>query len=245
VRYLILSDIHSNLAALDACLRHAAGAYDRTLCVGDLVGYGPDPNGVVDWVRQSGALTIRGNHDRACSGSLDLQWFNDYAQTVALWTRGALTPGNIDFLRALPEGPVQVDGFLVAHGSPADEDEYVLSPLEADRAFAVGGHLTSIGHTHLQGGYLRKGASVETIQVTAEPEGRTEFPLAADALYLINPGAVGQPRDHDPRAAYAVYDNEERLVTFCRVSYDIVSVQRRMAAAGLPQPLVRRLGNGC
>ncbi|MGH9665777.1 MAG: metallophosphoesterase family protein, partial [Bryobacteraceae bacterium] len=127
MRYLILSDIHANWEALDAVLAHAADAYDRILCCGDLVGYGADPNAVVEWVRAKVARVVRGNHDKACSGLEDLEWFNPIARASAEWTLKILSPDNADYLRRLPKGPAAVNGFDIAHGSPLDEDEYLIT----------------------------------------------------------------------------------------------------------------------
>ena len=135
MRYLILSDLHANWEALDAVVREAAGRYDQAICCGDLVGYGADPNPIVDWVRANCLVTVRGNHDRACTGLDDLEWFNPVAQKAALWTQEALTPANAQWTRELPKGPLEVEGFQVVHGAPFDEDEYVIATSEASQAF--------------------------------------------------------------------------------------------------------------
>lgn len=238
MRYLVVSDIHGNWEALSAVLAHAHGKYDQVLNCGDLVGYGPDPNAVVDWARAHTAAGIRGNHDKACAGLEDLEWFNPVAKTSAIWTSKTLTEVNRQFLRELPAGPLQVSNFQILHGSPADEDEYVATRQEAQSvASLVETPISFFGHTHLQGGFLlhRNGAQLLTPRT---------FQLEADARYLVNPGSVGQPRDQDPKAAYAVYTPDDRLVEFFRVPYDIKTTQRKILSMGLPDLLAYRLTLG-
>jgi diadenosine tetraphosphatase ApaH/serine/threonine PP2A family protein phosphatase len=245
VRYLILSDIHSNWQALEAVLAHAAGAYDRILCCGDLVGYGADPNRVVDWSRENVRGIVRGNHDKGCAGLDDLEWFNNVARNSALWTQSALSSANLQYLERLPRGPLAIEGFRLVHGSPLDEDEYVLS--DADIA-GVSGYLEAplyfFGHTHIQGGFRLAHPSVSHLGDVRDGEGRRWFDLEHRYAYLINPGSVGQPRDRDPRAAYALYDSGSRAVALCRVSYDIEEAQARILKAGLPPLLAERLAVG-
>src|SRR5262249_13815019 len=131
-------DLHANWEALQAVLEKARGQYDRALCCGDLVGYGADPNLVVEWVRANCPVVVRGNHDRACIGQEDLEWFNPVARAAAIWTLGRLTPENVEYIASLTKGPVTEDGFQVVHGSPIDEDEYMLA---ADEAFEAFGYL--------------------------------------------------------------------------------------------------------
>lgn len=184
--YLILSDIHANLEALNAVLADARGRYDRILCLGDLVGYGADPNAVVEWTRAHVAAVIRGNHDKACTGLDDLENYNPAARASAVWTRDALTPGNRDYLEKLPRGPLAYEGVDLTHGSPADEDEYLVTPRGAEllKPF-LGSPLSFFGHTHVQGGFL-----------LARGEGRRILPngtltLQQGCQYLVNPGSVG------------------------------------------------------
>jgi diadenosine tetraphosphatase ApaH/serine/threonine PP2A family protein phosphatase len=245
VRYLILSDPHANQEALDAVVREAHGRWDRAVCCGDLVGYGADPNPVVDWARAHCALVVRGNHDRACTGLVDLEWFNPVAKAAAVWTQQALTPANLAWVRELPKGPLVLEHFEVAHGSPYDEDEYVGAGAEAAGAFAyLECRLAFFGHTHVQGGYIWNQKGVETIpRMSARAHGRS-MALDAGCAYLLNPGSVGQPRDSDPRAAFAIYDSGAGTVTYRRVSYDVASAQRKIREAGLPQSLADRLGAG-
>ena len=237
--YLILSDIHANLEALKAVLADAAGQYDRILCLGDLVGYGADPNAVVEWSREHARVIIRGNHDRAAAGSDPLEIFNPAARLSTHWTRNALTRANREFLERLPRGPLPYEGFDLIHGSPADEDEYLITLADiAPLRPYLGAQLNFFGHTHRQGGFLLARRDVSTIR----PGLRLE--IEPDYLYLVNPGSVGQPRDSDPRAAYAMYSPAEGAVEFRRVAYDIDRAAAKIRAAGLPDSLATRLFEG-
>ena len=211
MRYLIVSDLHGNWQALEAVVREAAGGYDQALCCGDLVGYGAEPNLVVDWVRANCAVVVRGNHDKVSTGQEDLEWFNPVARAAALWTLQNLTPANIEYIRGLPKGPVLLDGFQVLHGSPFDEDEYVMAAGEAGQAFGyLESRLAFFGHTHVQGGFIWNHSRVETIPATSARSRRQEMEIDPECGYLVNPGSVGQPRDGDPRAAYVLYDSGAR-----------------------------------
>lgn len=245
VRYLILSDLHSNWEALQTVLDHARSRYDAIICCGDLVGYGADPEAVVAWARSNVQTLVRGNHDKAAVGLEDIEWFHPAAGFAAQWTQRRLSPASLAYLRSLPRGPVAVDDFQIMHGSPADEDEYLLSPAEA--AYACGylsAHISFFGHTHVQGGFRAgPGGVAEIGQVPAGHSSMT-LELTAEEVFLINPGSVGQPRDGDPRAAYAVYAPEQRRVTYYRVPYDIAAAQRKILEAGLPESLALRLAYG-
>jgi predicted phosphodiesterase len=241
VRHLILSDIHSNLEALEAVLAEAHGRYDRILCCGDIVGYGADPDAVTAWARRNVDVIIRGNHDKACAGLEDLEWFNPVARWSALWTMDHMDPANIDWLRGLPQGPVEEGGVILVHGSPLDEDEYLVSELDVEQIRPyLGGRVWVFGHSHLQGGFMCHPEGVERIRRLA-PE---TLQLASDQSWLINPGSVGQPRDGDPRAAWILWDSDEREVTFCRTEYDIRATQKKIMEAGLPEILALRLDAG-
>ncbi|MEO7142911.1 MAG: metallophosphoesterase family protein [Bryobacteraceae bacterium] len=273
MRYLILSDLHANWEALHAVLDDAAReGYDRILCCGDLVGYGADPNLVVEWVQTRVFQVIRGNHDKACAGLEDLEWFTPVARVSALWTRETLKPENADYLRRLRKGPLALDGFDLVHGSPLDEDEYLITLNDVAEVLPyLEGALIFFGHTHLQGGFSAQRnriRRIESAQGAAAPFKATrntlpprsvvrEFPekprmifedstltLEPDASYLINPGSVGQPRDGDPRAAYAIYTPEQRMVRYRRVVYDIAAAQNKIVSAGLPETLAERLATG-
>jgi predicted phosphodiesterase len=243
VRFLILSDIHANWEALEAVLAHAKGHYDRILCCGDVVGYGADPDIVTEWVHQNAASVIRGNHDKACAGLEDLEWFNPVARISALWTQAITKPQNIAYLRNLAKGPEDIDGFQIFHGSPIDEDEYVISEQDATQLVPyLDTEVSFFGHTHLQGGFLCHRNGVQRIPKSVEE--REELALDRDSFHMINPGSVGQPRDGDPRAAYAIYDPGKRLVTYCRTAYDLQGAQQKIINAGLPELLAKRLATG-
>jgi predicted phosphodiesterase len=245
VRYLIVSDLHANLEALRATLAQSAGGYDRALCCGDLVGYGADPNPVCDWVRLNCAVAVRGNHDRASTGQDDLAWFNPVARNAAKWTQQALSPENSAYLVELPRGPVNVETFQVFHGSPYDEDEYVIAASEAGQAFSyLETRVAFFGHTHVQGGFIWNQSRVETILRTPARADSQPLPIDPECAYMINPGSTGQPRDGDPRAAYAIYDTGAKQVTYHRVAYDVAAAQRKIRAAGLPPILADRLAAG-
>ena len=237
--YLILSDIHGNWEALEAVLADAGRQYDRLLCLGDLVGYGADPNAVTEWAREHAAVAIRGNHDKACAGMDPLEDYNPSAKASADWTRRELTPENRAYLERLPSGPLPYEGLDLVHGSPAGEDEYLLSLTDVAMAReSIGAPLTFFGHTHVQGGFLVGRTAVKRIV----PRERME--VEPDYHFLVNPGSVGQPRDGDWRAAYAVYSPIEREVEFRRVAYDVDRAAAKIRAAGLPVFLATRLYEG-
>jgi predicted phosphodiesterase len=245
VRYLILSDIHANWEALQAVLRSAQSAYDRIVCCGDVVGYGADPDAVTEWARNNITSIVRGNHDKACAGLEDLEWFNALARTSALWTQGIMKPDNIGYLHDLVKGPERIDGFQIVHGSPLDEDEYVVSEQDvAQVAPYLDASVSFFGHTHLQCGFLCHRNGVKRLRGVDAESNAQVLDLDSDASYLINPGSVGQPRDGDPRAAYAIYQPDARLVTLCRAEYDVAAAQRKILEAGLPELLALRLEAG-
>ncbi|HLH43633.1 MAG TPA: metallophosphoesterase family protein [Bryobacteraceae bacterium] len=242
--YLILSDLHANREALEAVLRDAAGQYERILCLGDVVGYGADPNYAVEWVRANAAAVIRGNHDRICVDGDSMEDYNFAAQASAKWTHGQLTAENSGFLRDLARGPLRIEGFDLCHGSPLDEDEYLLVPGDvAPLRQELDARVTFFGHTHVQGGFLiaRRGIKRFTPGNLRQDE---LLEIGPDDYYLINPGSVGQPRDLDPRAAYAIYSPAQRTVQFRRVHYDIAAAARKILSAGLPPVLAARLYQG-
>jgi predicted phosphodiesterase len=250
VRVLLLSDIHSNLEALEACLA-VAPAYDSVVNLGDIVGYGASPNEVIERSRGLGKNFVRGNHDKATAGLMDLKDFNPIAGLAALWTRNQLTPENLEWLRALPEGPIQIDGLpniQFVHGSPADEDEYVVTLHDALAPLLISAMpLTFFGHTHLQGSFSANDVSGDVFRPLYNTVGQKEncdFRLKERMRYLVNPGSVGQPRDGDWRAAFAVFDSEAGIVSFYRAPYNLKRAQDRILAANLPQRLATRLAAG-
>lgn len=246
-RYLVLSDIHSNLEALEAVLTASAKQkYDAVVVLGDLVGYGADPNAVVTRIRDlEPRAVVRGNHDKVATGLDTAEDFNPMARAAALWTRQVLTPETLDYLHALPAGPELVGGDLeICHGSPLDEDLYVVTDADAVRSIdAARRPLCLFGHTHVA---MRVRLDPERRLDIGTPQGRPEFEteMAPSAKYLINPGSVGQPRDGDLRAAYAIADLDRKLVTLYRVAYAIETAQKKILAAGLPPMLASRLGMG-
>lgn len=238
---LILSDLHANQEALDAVVKHAQGRYDRILCLGDVVGYGADPNYVVEWVRANATAVIRGNHDKVCIGLDALEAYNRAAQASAEWTRTVLTAQNLEYLKNLARGPLRYEDFDLVHGSPVDEDEYLIHA--GDVAMVreyLDTPLTFFGHTHVQGGFLVARRGIR--RIFPDPDG--VFALEPDYFYLVNPGSVGQPRDMDPRAAYAIYTPETRTLEYRRVKYNHAAASQKILDAGLPPSLAARLGEG-
>ncbi len=245
MRYLIISDLHSNWEALEAGIEDARGLYDQILCLGDLAGYGPDPNRVIDWVRANVAVVIRGNHDRASAGLEDLEWFNPVARAATVWTMERLTEENRAYLESLPRGPVLYDDFLLVHGSPLDEDEYLVSITDARNVFSyLEANIVFFGHTHLQGVFSWVNGRYDVIRRPEPFESDVKIALDPEGAYLINPGSIGQPRDTDARAAYAIFDRDKLEVTLRRAPYDCAATQRKIAAAGLPEILGARLSVG-
>ncbi|HEY8550057.1 MAG TPA: metallophosphoesterase family protein [Vicinamibacterales bacterium] len=247
MRYLVLTDIHGNLDALDTVLTEA-GPVDGYLVLGDVVGYGADPNGVINRIRElEPDMLIRGNHDKVAAGIEIPESFNPAALRAAQWTHDTLTPENRAWLQQLPAGPALVDDLVeICHGTPEDEDEYLFGPNEARHAFAAARRPVCLfGHTHVPACYVTSEERPDHILV-AEPtrDGPVELRFEPGLRYLINPGAVGQPRDGDARAAYAIYDSERRTLTMNRVPYPVERAQAAILAAGLPEILAKRLALG-
>jgi predicted phosphodiesterase len=246
MRYLVLSDIHANLEALDAALEASAAAQcDRVLLLGDLVGYGADPNAVIDRVRaMSDVVVIRGNHDKVAAGVESVEGFNHMARLAIAWTAAALTPDNRDYLVNLAAGPIEIDDIVeICHGTPFDEDVYVFDDLDALRSIRASRRPVCLyGHTHVPAAFQLQG---DELQLIGPPRGeRFRLSLDEDGRYLVNCGSVGQPRDGDWRAAYAILDTDARTLTIFRVDYDLGSAQSKIVAAGLPDILAQRLGMG-
>lgn len=239
MRIAVLSDIHANLPALDAVLSDA-GEVDAVWHLGDVVGYGPDPDGVVDRLRSVGAVGVRGNHDAAACGGSEIDWFNPDARRAMEWTRTAIGPATLAWLTALPER-ASIDGADLVHGSPREPIwEYVTSAAVARAniallAASIGLH----GHTHVPVAWLEDGGRIELIR--AARGSRLEL---AGRRALVNPGSVGQPRDGDPDASYAILDPDAGVVSWHRVPYDVAAVQGAMRVAGLPPSLSARLALG-
>ena len=239
MRIAVLSDIHANLPALDAVLKDA-GRVDAVWQLGDVVGYGPDPDGVVQRLRDVGATGVRGNHDAAACGGPEIEWFNPDARRAMEWTRAAIGPETIEWLSALPERDT-TDGCELVHGSPREPIwEYVTSVAVARANLGVlqspiGLH----GHTHIPVAFVEDDGRVTVVS----PNRQRRLELKGRRA-LINPGSVGQPRDGDPDASYLILDPEAGTVSWHRVRYDVGDVQRQMREAGLPPSLVSRLTVG-
>ena len=242
MRALVLSDIHANLEALEAVVADAQirGGFDAIWCLGDTVGYGPDPGACIDRIREFELVSVAGNHDCAAVGLIDASDFNDDAKAAAVWTASQLDVGQRSFLTSLPMVSVR-DAFTLVHGSLRDPIvEYLL-----DRQSALGTlalletAYCLVGHSHIP-------------FVCRENQGEpdfTEFPVdepvaLGDERLIINPGGVGQPRDRDPRPSYAICDTSEAVIDRYRVTYNIAKTQEKMRAAGLPVHLIDRLDHG-
>lgn len=247
MRYLVLSDIHANLEALEAVLEAAAArGYDRVLVLGDLVGYGAEPNGVIDLVRAlSPVATIRGNHDKVACGLEDAEGFNLVARQAVEWTHATLTPENREYLAALPAGPLLVDDAVeICHGTTFDEDAYVFDELDALRSLeGARAPLCLYGHTHIPVAF-RKGPTGFEIFVADRDIDTLTVPLDSDSRFLVNPGSVGQPRDGNPRAAFAIADTTAHSIELVRIDYPVQVAQAKIVRAGLPDMLAKRLGVG-
>jgi diadenosine tetraphosphatase ApaH/serine/threonine PP2A family protein phosphatase len=246
MRYLVLTDIHANLEALETCLGEAGERrYEQTLVLGDLVGYGADPNAVIARVQGlQPAAIVRGNHDKVACGLEQAEGFNSVAKSAARWTLDVLTPSNREWLAALPEGPVIVDDVVeICHGSPFDEDAYIFDELDAVRALKVSTRpLCLFGHTHYPITFELSAESFDSVGASAAEEAKIQ--MREGCKYLINPGSVGQPRDGDPRAAYAIVDTAARCVELYRARYRVDEAQSKIVDAGLPEVLAQRLSVG-
>ena len=241
MRVLVISDIHANLAAFEAVLADAAGKWDVIWCLGDIVGYGPNPNECVALLREHDHISLSGNHDWAVLGKLDISEFNPEAQTAVRWGQQALNEESRQYLDALP--PVRVEGdFTLAHASPRQPVwEYILDEETAVENFT---HFETpfclVGHTHMPLLFVQNG----------ESDAIAYLPTYNETIYLegtrviLNPGSVGQPRDSDPRAAYALLDTETLTWEFYRVPYPIQKTQEQMRRFALPEPLILRLELG-
>ena len=245
MRYLVLSDIHSNREALTAVLRHVRRKrFDRTIVLGDLVGYGADPNPTVEMVRSlKRAVIIRGNHDKVCSGLESGEMFNRIALISAKWTQKKLVPRHRKWLARLPQGPVHVDArFSMAHGTPLDEDAYIFGEIEALNMFRfLEFPICFFGHSHFPVVFCLDSESLTTY---VPNEAHFRIRLRKEAQYLINPGSIGQPRDGDKRASFGVFDSDRMTMTIHRVNYQYQRTQKKILAAGLPSALAERLALG-
>jgi len=246
MRYLVLTDIHANLEALDAAIADARKhGYDRTLVLGDLVGYGADPNAVIERIRSlKPAAIVRGNHDKVACGLEQADGFNAVAKSAARWTMDVLIPEYREWLAALPEGPIDVDEMVqICHGSPFDEDAYIFDELDALRALKIASRpLCLFGHTHYPITFELSAEAFDSIGPAGA--GESVLAMAPGTKYLMNPGSVGQPRDGDPRAAYAIVDTTRSCVELMRLKYPVEEAQAKVIRAGLPEVLAQRLAVG-
>jgi len=243
MKILILSDIHANRVALETVLKDA-GKVDKVWCLGDVVGYGPEPNECIEILRNMNLLCLAGNHDWAVLDKLDLDDFNPDARHAALWTREVLSPANFNWLIKLPERvPIQMDEITLIHGSPQHPIwEYVATPAVACVNFDYfETPICFIGHTHVPVIY-RYHTENDTVSTELVPENE-HFAFGPERM-MINPGSVGQPRDGDPRSAYAIFDTDSMRLVHRRVDYDIARTQAKMHMAGLPERLIVRLSHG-
>lgn len=246
MKYLILSDMHGNQAALEAVLRRVRRKrFDATLVLGDLVGYGAAPNQVVETVRSlpGRVVAVRGNHDKVAVGLDSGENFNQVALVAARWTCRRLSARNARYVRELPPGPREVaPGLAICHGSPIDEDRYLFSDQDAAEVFSSWeAPVTFFGHTHVTSVFSVGRGWVRVRQLAG---GQGELEIAPGHRYLVNPGSIGQPRDGDPRASFMTYDSDRRLVRWRRVAYPVAREQRRILKAGLPEILAERLAVG-
>lgn len=242
MRVAVLSDIHGNRHAFEAVLADAARAtVDELWCLGDVVGYGADPNACVDLARGHAAVCLAGNHDLAVTGGLSLEEFSRGAELAARWTREVIEPDQLDYLAAL-EPARTVDGLGLYHGSPRDPVwEYVLSALLAELCFdAAPERIVMIGHSHVALSFVRQEGEIATGQ---RREADDEVDIR-DGEWLLNPGSVGQPRDGDPRAAWLLLDTDAMTAGWRRVEYDIASAAAAIRRARLPDSLAERLEYG-
>lgn len=221
MRYGIVADIHGNLEALEAVLRRLEGEVDQLVCLGDIVGYGPNPNECCEILRKRKILSVAGNHEKGTLGELELTWFNKNAAAAIRWTQKEILPENLEYIKGLPL-TLDFPEFQIVHGSlvkPAEE--YLAKLAEAIPTFErMTKPLLFVGHTH---------RPLRLIYLDKE---------------IVNPGSVGQPRDGDPRSAYIIYDTVKEETPLFRVNYDVETVQKKMKTAGLPQFLIERLSEG-
>lgn len=239
MRVAVLSDIHSNIAALDAVLA-AIPSVDEVWQLGDVVGYGPEPDAVVARLREIGAVGVRGNHDAAAAGGAGIEYFNVDARRAMEWTRTAIAEETRTWLAGLPERRER-EGFTLVHGSPRDPIwEYVTSAPVARAAFAAMSSTHGLhGHTHIPMAWVEADGALDTMS----PGAGSHLELAGHRV-LLNPGGVGQPRDGIPRASWLVLDTDAGTATWHRTEYDIAGVQAAMTRLGLPERLVARLAYG-
>jgi diadenosine tetraphosphatase ApaH/serine/threonine PP2A family protein phosphatase len=244
MRYAMLADIHGNLDAFNAVLEdiERRGGVDEYWCMGDIVGYGPEPHLCIAALRQLPNLAVKGNHDLAAAGQTGLSVFNPDAAQALRWTRENLTEEDISYLKELPEKS-QKEGFTILHGSPREPLwEYLVSISSATENFNyLKTHCCLIGHSHLPLLFKQK---EEENGCSFIPFGEDIGQVLGKGRFIINPGSVGQARDGDPRASYAIYDGDAAVIKLHRIAYDINAVKLKMVRQNLPVRLVIRLEHG-
>ena len=247
MRYLVLSDIHSNIEAAEACIRRAKDAgYDAVLCCGDIIGYGPNPIEAIDLIRNLNATTIRGNHDRVGAGLDEPTHFNPHAKHAIHWTQSVLPDSYRAYLAELPCGPMNVseDAQLI-HGAITDEDDYIFTEEDADENLLLTDkHLTFFGHTHIPVVFCTSGDDPPVLAPSYEFDEFIAVKYETGKKFFVNPGSVGQPRDGDPRASFIIWDQDRNRMEFYRVEYDLAKTQAKMREAGLSDYLIERLARG-
>ncbi len=236
----IVSDVHANLEALEKVFESLDElGVSRVYCLGDIVGYGPNPVECISILRDRKVVSIKGNHERGVLSELPLYWFNDAAREAILWTKSVLSKGELLYLSGLPEF-LKEDGFFLVHGSLRDPDGYIISEFDAYKEFYAleesSLKLLFFGHTHVQGAFVLKDGSVDFV--------REDFSLEDVDMAIVNPGSVGQPRDLDPRAAFLVFDEVKKEIRFFRVEYPLEKTIEKIKSFGLPGWLGERLKKG-
>ena len=244
MRYLIFSDIHSNIEAFEKFLgQKKVKNVDKILFLGDLVGYGPDPDEVIGHFRELPHLrAVRGNHDKVIADLESSSLFNPAAAFSAEWSKLKIDGANFQYLKQLPKGPQIIDRFItICHGSPFDEDYYIFSQFEAAESFKF--METSIGffgHTHFPIIYYLRNEKIDIVPLSEN----MRIKLDVNTKYLINPGSVGQPRDKNPASSFIIFDSGKREINFIRFSYEVKATQKKIREAGLPELLASRLESG-
>jgi predicted phosphodiesterase len=243
MRYLILSDIHANLAALEAVLEDAP-AFDQMWCIGDVVGYGPEPNECVEVLSEYDPVCVAGNHDWAALGKLEVDDFNPDARRALQWTQSQLSSATRVYLEQLPE-TARVESFTIVHGSPRQPIwEYVLHASVAAANFAYfNTRYCFVGHTHSPAifGEHCSAEAPSALSLNVSYDGPLEL---QEGRLIINPGSVGQPRNNDPRASYIILDGDKKTVQYRRAPYPVEKTQMSMHRRGLPMRLAARLSYG-
>ncbi len=240
MRYGIISDIHSNLEALEAVLdAFSKEEIDIYICVGDIVGYGADPHACIKKIRGLNIVTVLGNHDAGCIGFTNLSYFNAHAKAAVVWTKETLDQSDLEYLKTL-KLVIEVDDFTITHGTLDDPEafHYILDTYQALRSFdAMKTKILFVGHSHVPGIFVFENDNLKYFY-------KEKIKLSKDTKYIVNTGSVGQPRDGDNRASFVTYDTDRKEIHIKRIGYDIKKVQEKILKAGLPSFLADRLGSG-